>query len=119
MDRGQVAVEALAAAVVLVLTFVLVVIYTGSQDDKVSLIESGALAEHECKRLASAITLVESSEDSSEIIISLSMDSNISAGYINFDRYYCAVPGSMAQGMVSAGEIRVMKSNGVVTIENV
>lgn len=114
---GQASAEALVAAVILLITLLLVISQAGFMNEQVKALEANAVKEANCTRLVSAVNLVGGSELNSEMLISISFDANLANGYAEFAGYYCRTPHIVSAALI-AGNVRVRKSNGVLSVEN-
>ncbi len=116
--NGQVSIEAVAGAVVIMIALVAVMLQTGYRQQQIDFVNKSGLQQSDCVRLTSAIELVQGTEENAGIETNISYDANIAGNFINFRDYYCEHRGNPFTASVSAGKIAITKVNGVVTAQN-
>jgi len=106
------------ALAILLLTLFLVYFQNTYQEEQIDFMEVTSLQYNECLRLRSAINFVSSSGDNSQIELFLNFDANINETNIEFSTYSCELHGVSLNSQLSIGNVRVQKSEGVISVEN-
>ncbi len=117
MPKGQISVEAIAAAAILTITLVAVMYQANIWDQQTTFIETISQESKECTRLQSAISMIQASGENAQIEMDIFFDVNIVNGYINLENYYCEIEGTLS-GELTKGTVILKKEDGVVTIAN-
>ena len=116
--NAQVSVEVIVAVSVLLLTLILVFFYTSIQNERINELSSTSMQKNDCSKIVSAISMVNSNSENSQIEIDLGYAVTIENHFINFENYYCEFYGAELTATLAQGRIIVKKENGVVSIEN-
>ena len=116
--NAQVSVEATVAVSILLLTLILVFFYTSIQNERINELSSASMQKNDCSKLVSAISMVVSNSENSQIELDLGFDAVIEKKFITFEDYYCEFYGAQLNATLDKGRILVKKENGVVSVEN-
>lgn len=119
LTRGQVSAEAITAAIIVVLFMVGVLASNWYMARQVSFLKDDAAQANDCGKLVSAIILVGSVPGNAKIETAIRSDANISRNTISFGAAFCTFSGAQISANLDAGEVRVSKVSGVVSVENV
>ena len=118
MGKGQVSSEALVAGVILVLFMVGVLIGNSLMAREVVFISEDASQSNDCSRLVSAIALVSTVPENAQIETTITSDAIISKNTISFANTFCHFSGAQISKNLGAGNVRISKVSGVISLEN-
>lgn len=118
MRKGQVSLEAIIAIIILVLTLLVVVTQNNLRLEQNAFLEKSELQRGECTRLQSAVNLIQSNKENSQIELELKSDVNINTNFMNFQYYHCEFTGSHSFTQLTKGNIRISQINEVLVFEN-
>ena len=118
LHKGQVSLEAITAIIIIVLTLLVVVTQNNLRLEQNEFLEKTELQRAECTHLQSAITLVQSNKENSQIELEMKSDANISKNFVNFQYYQCEFIGTHSYTELSKGNIRISQLNEVLVFEN-
>ena len=118
MRRGQVSVEAMVSFIVLLLVMVFVYFQLGEMQYASDFTSSSAILGNDCVKLQAAISMVRNSSADSWLQVFISGPAVISGNMITFENNYCYFNGQQISASLSAGNILVKKTGGVISVEN-
>ena len=107
------------AVIILVLTLLVVVTQNNLRLEQNDFLEGAELQRTDCTRMQSAITLVQSVQENSQIELEIGFDANVSKSSVNFEYYYCGFVGAHSYTELTTGKVRVSKINEVLVFENI
>jgi len=119
LRNAQVSVEALTVVALMMLIIIFVLSTNTQRLEKITFIETTQAQEQECIKLQSAIALVQGTNDNSQIETNISFDANLNKNSIDFEDYYCEFPGQEINAELLKGNLRILKEEGVITVENI
>ena len=119
MASGQVSVEAISAVVILIFFMVAVLFTSDYMGSQVSFLKKGCVQGGDCAKLVSALELVKTVPGNAQIETNIGSDANVYGNTISFGEQFCYFRGENISVQILAGNVRVSKVSGVVSIENV
>ena len=119
MRRGQIALETITAAAMLLLLVIFIFVQTATRSQQIDFLNRSGVQKTECVELQSAISTVQSVKENSQLELGISNDFNVTGNSIRFSDFYCYFSGNKINRNFSKGNVRVIKrADGNVGIEN-
>jgi len=119
LSRAQISLEIVAAIAILLLTLILIFFQINFMEERVSLLENTSIEERECAKLSSAINLVQSASENSQVDLEIDVNASINGSFIQFTNIYCNLHGVEITAALSKGQVRVQKNEGIISVENI
>ena len=116
--NGQVSLEAITAAILVLGILVLVIVQLNNWRETVDVQSGFSAQKNECARLQSSVSLVSTSEQNAQVEFVIHKDANVSGRYARFTDFTCDLGTNSGIANIVIGNVRVKKISGVVIIEN-
>lgn len=116
--RGQVSVEYLTAAIIVLSLFLIVFLFTEQTRIQSTVAQENTLELEMCTKVSSIITYMSSNPPYSETQFAISKDLNVVNGNIFVGDIFCPFLGSASNTQLYAGIIRAFDINGTVLFTN-
>ena len=118
MQRGQVSIEAMAAAAMLLIALLVLLMQSSERSQKLEFLSTSGVQGAECSALQSAISTLQSVPENSEIELSITNDVNFSKNTMDFGGYFCSFSGNQINAQILRGNVRISRVDGVVSVSN-
>lgn len=117
--KAQISQEAITAAIVIFLVFVVVFAYVSQHNIDTVAVKDFYENKNLCNNIANQISYIYSTEKNSQTTIYIHKDFNVYGSYIEISDHSCYFHGTAQPAQLQSGYILIKSSSGVVTLENV
>src|SRR3989344_1079874 len=116
--KGQLTAEVLVSTVIMLLALVIIFQQSGMRSDELEFRKASGVQKTDCLALQSAISTVQSVPENAQAEVFVNYDFNVAGNSINFSGFYCYFNGNEIEAQHSRGNVRVIKVDGNVRLEN-
>ncbi|PIN98556.1 MAG: hypothetical protein COT90_03740 [Candidatus Diapherotrites archaeon CG10_big_fil_rev_8_21_14_0_10_31_34] len=116
--KGQVSIEIIIGAVMLLLAFVFIAMYSFEKNSNIEVLEEILENKSECREIADVISSVYASGKKTSIEFYSEKDFTVGQGWVDVEGFSCNYYGIAQESFIVKGNIRIKDLNGVVVVEN-
>ncbi len=117
--KGQVSMEIIIGAVVLLLSFAVIAAYSFEKNNEIEIMADYLESKAECRKISDIISSVYASGKKTTVEFYAEKDFNVGEGWIDVEGISCSYYGIAQEIFITKGNVRIKDLNGVVEIEKI
>lgn len=117
--KGQVSVEMMVSIIIVLVIAVVIILFVFVKNNEIQKFNTLNVERNACNKLAFVIEALQSDSANNSITIELPKDANVFNEFIQVGGFDCSFSGNALTAELHAGKVRIEKSQGVVSFEQV